>query len=466
MQWWKRVRRWAVGAVVVLAAGLGVTLDRVNFEPAFRQPEHAETRRRVAASAPAAIPAEGNLKAGFGRARLTPTLGAAVDRPEEGQFTRVPLAGYGARKGRPAQGVHDDVHVKAVVLQVGERRLALVAVEALIVPPDVATAAAERVQRQTGLRREEIYFGATHTHASIGGWGEGLVAEAFAGPFQTGVREWWVSRIEAAVVAAVRDLQPARLGAARFAAPEFVKNRLVGELGRVDPEFSCTVIRQTAGRTGVLGSFAAHATVLAADEMSFSGDYPGYWARTVEEATGGMAIFFAGAVGSHGPVAGGKGHVGAERMGRALAERTLVALPGVELKDHVSLALRTVEVALPELQARVTDGWRLRPWLAQRLLPWGRPALVQALRMNGEVWLSTPCDYSGELALELKDLLRARGLSGVVTSFNGGYVGYVLPRRYDHYDSYESQRMSFFGPQIGELLEETLRTLALDAVAR
>jgi hypothetical protein len=466
MQWWKRVRRWTAGTLVVLGVGLVATLDRVSFEPAFRQAEHLETRRRLTASAAVAPRAEGNLSAGFGRARLTPTLGAAVDRPEEGQFVRIPLAGYGARKGKPAQGVHDDVHVKAVVLQAGDRKVAMVAVEALIVPPDVATAAAERVQRSTGIRREEIYFGATHTHASLGGWGEGLVAEAFAGPFQAGVREWWVSRIEAAVTAAAQDLRPAQIGATRFAAPEFVKNRLVGELGRVDPEFSCTVIRQTGGRTAVLGSFAAHATVLSADEMAFSGDYPGYWARAVEEATGGVAVFFAGAVGSHGPVAGGKGHAGAERMGKALAERVLAALPQVALAEGATLSLRTVELALPELQVRVTDGWRLRPWLAQRLLPWGRPALLQALRLNDQVWLSTPCDYSGELGLELKDLLRARGFAGVVTGFNGGYVGYVLPRRYDHYDSYESQRMSFFGPQIGETMEDTLRTLALEAVAR
>lgn len=446
-------------------AGLVAALDRVDFTPAFLQPAHAETRRRLEASAPAAVPVAGTLAAGFGRARLTPELGAAVDQPEEGRFTQLPLAGYGGRKGRPARGVHDEVEVKAVVLQVGARRCALVAVEALIVPPDVATAAAERVERRTGLRREEIYFGASHTHSSLGGWGEGVVAEAFAGPFHPGVREWWTSRIEAAVVAAVADLRPALMGAIRFAAPDLVKNRLVGELGRVDSEFSGTVIRQTGGRVGVLGSFAAHATVLSADEMSFSGDYPGYWARAVEEATGGVAVFLAGAVGSHGPVAGGKGQVGAERMGRLLAERTIAAMPGAAMAEQVSLALRTVELALPELQVRVSDGWRLRPWLAARLLPWGRPALVQGLRMNGQVWLSTPCDYSGELALELKDLLRARGVAGVVTSFNGGYVGYVLPRRYDHFDSYESQRMSFFGPQIGEMLEETLRRLALDAVA-
>jgi hypothetical protein len=193
---------------------------------------------------------------------------------------------------------------------------------------------------------------------------------------------------------------------------------------------------------------------------------PGLWAGAVEAATGGVAVFFAGAVGGHGPVAGGKGHAGAERIGKALAERVLAASPQVALAERATLSLRTVELALPELQVRVTDGWRLRPWLAQRLLPWGRPALLQALRLNDQVWLSTPCDYSGELGLELKDLLRARGFAGVVTSFNGGYVGYVLPRRYDHYESYESQRMSFYGPQIGETMEETLRTLALDAVAR
>ena len=58
-----------------------------------------------------------------------------------------------------------------------------------------------------------------------------MVAEAFAGGFQPGVRTWFAGRIVEAVRQAVADLKPASIGQGRFAAPEFVRNRVVGEAG-------------------------------------------------------------------------------------------------------------------------------------------------------------------------------------------------------------------------------------------
>ena len=274
----------------------------------------------------------------------------------------------------------------------------------------------------------------------------------------------------ATIVAAVRDaladLKPAELGHNRFPAPEFVRNRLVGALGKTDPEFSFLVVRQRAGGTAVAGSFAAHATVLGADVMEFHGDYPGYWQRAVEEATGGLAVFIAGAVGSHSPVAGAKGFAGAERMGRALAAGVVERLRATALSPSAHLATSAVEVSLPELNARVTDSLRLRPWLAGMLLPVRDECLLQAVRIGGVVWVSTPCDFSGELALGVKDHLRARGSDAVVTSFNGGYVGYVIPRKYYHLPGYEPRTMSFHGPNVPDYFDETIRALADGLISR
>jgi hypothetical protein len=348
-----------------------------------------------------------------------------------------------------------------VALRVGERRVVLVAVEALIVPAEVTDLAMAQLARDPQLTRGQVYLGATHTHCSLGGWGEGWVGEAFAGPFHPGARVWMAECIVRAVREAVRDLQPAALGHGRFAAPDLVRNRLVGALGQVDPEFNFLVVRQTAGRQAVVGSFAAHATLLGSEVMEFSGDYPGSWQRAVETATGGMAVFFAGGVGSHSAAGAGKGFAGAERYGRELAARLLPHLRTTALTPHVTLGVGAVDLVLPPLNVRVTDGIRLRPWLAQRLLPVRPECVLQALRLNDVIWFSTPCDYSGELALGLKDFLRARGRDGAVTSFNGGYVGYVVPSRYTHLDGYEPRRMAFHGPNVPDYFDETLRKLAL-----
>jgi len=331
----------------------------------------------------------------------------------------------------------------------------------LIIPAEVTDSAMQRLEEENHLSREQIYLSATHTHCSLGGWGEGFVGEAFAGEFQSGARVWFADRIVTAVRDAIADLKPAAFGRGRFDAPEFIRNRLVGDLGKVDPEFSFLVLKQAGGKTIVLGSYGAHATVLSSGVMEFSGDYPGCWQRAVEQATGGAAIFLAGGVGSHSPVPGEKGFTGTDRMGQALARKLLDQLPQIPLTNRIAFGIFGLEVTMPPLNVRVSDGTRLRPWLARRLLPVHPDSYLQAFRLDDAVWISTPCDFSGELALDIKDFLRARGGAAVITSFNGDYVGYVIPSRYYHLDGYEPRLMSFFGPNVPAYFDEFIRAMAL-----
>lgn len=454
-----------VGAAIALLIPLValLCLDLVDYTPYFREGYYTGTATRFREKTATNTVVHGNVEAGFGRKLLTPSLNAQ-GASGDGKFSQLPLAGYGDRDGKPATGVHDDLFVKAVAVRVRSELAIFFGADALIIPREIADGATAQLSRELGVRREQLYFSATHTHCSLGGWGEGLVGEAFAGDFNPGARIWFIDCIVTAAKAAFADLQPASHGSGRFEAPEFVRNRLVGELGKVDSEFSYAIFKQNSGRIAVLGSYSAHATVLSAKIMEFSGDYPGYWQRAVEQATGGLAVFLAGAVGSHGPVPGRKSFEGAERMGQALATELLEQLPTTHLTNSITLGVLGLEVGLPALHVRLTDGLRLRPWISRKLLPVAGDSFVQGVRMGSNVWLSTPCDFSGELALEIKDLLRARHFDGVITSFNGDYVGYVIPSRYYHMSGYEPRVMSFYGPNVPEYLDELLRKIALDLV--
>ena len=156
-----------IGCVGILVA----CLDGVDYRPYFRQPYYTETVARLRAVVATNTMARGELEAGFGAARLTPTVNALRDDPTQGQFRQLPLAGYGDRKGRPATGAHDEIYVKAVALRVGTRLGVMVGADALIVPREVADMAAERLEKELGLRREQLYLSATHSHCSLGGWG-------------------------------------------------------------------------------------------------------------------------------------------------------------------------------------------------------------------------------------------------------------------------------------------------------
>ena len=455
--------RVLAGLATLAVATVIVCLDGVDSRPYFREAYYAQTTALLRAGAETNKLARGELAAGFGRARLSPTVKVAQDVPAEGRFRTLPLAGYGSRHGKPANGVHDDIYVKAVAFKVGDRLGVMVGADALIIHREVAEMAARRLE-ELGLSREQIYLSATHTHSSLGAWGEGMVEEAFAGGFQPAVRVWFSDCIVAAVREAIGDLKPAQFGHGRFTSSQFIRNRLAGGLGKVDPEFSYAVVKQNTGKLAVLGVYGAHATILGSDMMDFSADYPGCWERTVEQATGGLAVFLAGGVGSQSPVPPVRGLEGAEQMGQALARMLIERLPQTPLTNSVTFGMIGLDVTMPPLNVRLSNGVRIRPWLAGRLVPAKSHSFLQVFRIDDSVWISTPCDFSGELGLGIKDFLRVRGSDAAITSFNGDYVGYVIPSRYYHLNGYEPRLMSFFGPNVPDYFDELIRSMALTLV--
>lgn len=451
----------ALAAFILLASLLLICTVSPLEEGSFLKSDYfRQTRARLEETTRTNFMVTGPLRAGFGRARLSPMLGAAEAQPTEGRFTSLPLAGYGDREGRPAAGSHDDLFVKAVALQVGASRVVLASADLLIVPREIAGLVTDRALADFGLQRDRVYLGATHTHASLGGWGEGFVAEAFAGKFQPGVREWIAECFVNAIRQSLTNLQPATFREGAFRDALHVRNRLVGELGQIDPDFTFLAFTQEGGTTAVVGSYAAHATVLPGRNMEFSGDYPGAWQRAIETRSNVFGMFFAGSVGSHAPVAGGNGFEHVERMGTALAQATFAQLELTVPTNIVSLGLQGLTVDLPQLHVRVTDSLRLRPWLARELLPVSDHTFMQAVRLNQALWVSTPCDYSGELALDTKSVLARSGLRANITSFNGDYIGYLIPGRYYHMGGYEPRVMSFFGPAMPDYLDHLIWNLA------
>ena len=448
----------------VVGAGIGALLGALLFilapveapVPWTAEPVRASVQQSLKTRQQELRIATGRLQAGWARRRLTPILGTPLDDGASGRFRALPLAGFGARQGKPARGVRQELWTKALAMQVGEQRVVLIASDLLIVPREVAEGVVSNLTVRPGLRRDQVYFTATHTHGSLGGWGEGLVAEQFGGTFVPEVRTWMVGQLTDVAREALGSVGPAAVGFDAFAAPEGIRNRLVGESGSVDPGFAYLRVRREDGQEALWGSYGAHATVLGSGEMQFHGDYPGVWQEVVEAETGGMALFAAGAVGSHGPRTTQPGWEGAQALGRSLARQVLDRRTGCALQSQVALGSVAVSFRLPPLRVRLGEHIQLRPWAARRVLPVADETTLQGIRIGSWIWLSTPCDFSGELALELKTQARTRGVHCAVTSFNGDYVGYVIPTRYQSLNSYESRTMCFYGPTLTEGFMETL----------
>lgn len=257
-----RLGRVALYGIGLLALIVAVSVKPVDREPYFTTGYYNGTKKGFDDTSKAYQPVSGALKAGFGKAKLSPELGAAQDDPVHGKFKWLPMAGYNPRGGKPAEGVHDDLWAKAIAFEVNGHRLVMLRLDALIIPREVSEEVVKALGEKHGLKREEIYFSATHTHSGIGGWGPDPISKAFGGGFNAGIPKWFATQLVAAAGDALGNLQPASLGSGRFHEPDYVRNRLAKDRGRIDDEFSYLMVKQQGGTTGVIGVYNAHATCL------------------------------------------------------------------------------------------------------------------------------------------------------------------------------------------------------------
>jgi neutral ceramidase len=394
-------------------------------------------------------PVNGSLQAGFSKVSITPVLNSATDNFENGEFIKIPLAGFGARKGMPAAGIHDSIFVKAAAMKIENKLVVFVGADLLIIPPNI-TDSVMKILEVKDINRDQVFLSATHSHSSLGAWGPGFTGKEFAGEFNPNLVKWLVQQISKAVLTAVADLKPATISTGDFNAANYTRNRLIGELGTKNDDFSYIFLQQKGGKRAVIGSFSAHATTMGDKNMEISGDYPGYWQRKMENTTVDYAIFMAGAVGSQTNRGEGEGFEKPRFIGEALADCTACHIKNPLPKDSVSFSAVTIKLNLPEYHFRLTTTRNLSTCMTKKLMPLPDNAYLQAVRLGNMVWVTTPSDFSGEFALQLKNKLEVKGFDANVTSFNGSYVGYIIPGRYFYLDKYEPKTMGFFGPTMGD----------------
>ncbi|OOG78695.1 neutral/alkaline non-lysosomal ceramidase N-terminal domain-containing protein [Algoriphagus sp. A40] len=441
---------------VVILILLAILLKPVDFTPYFETDYYTETQLRYDSLIQSIHTEKGAVSIGLSKVNLTPTFGSDSDDAVSGKFIAMPLSGYGGRPGT-ATAVHDSIYIKSAAIRVGQRTLVIVGSDLLIMPPDAARIVVDRANAELDLDRSDLLFTATHTHSSIGAWSGGYIGESFNGPHNPLVTDWIAQQIFNSIALAVQDLQPGSIGMGSLPISHFVRNRLVGEKGKIDPDFMLIQVEQASGKKALIGSYNAHATTLGSSNLEISAEYPGYWQRKLEQSEFDLAIFLAGSVGSHSyRNVDGEKFEKTKFLGEALVDSVQAYLPNILMKDSIAVRSMTLKVSLPELQFRITDGLRLRPIWAEKLFPEVGEVYLQATRLDSLVWGTTPSDFSGETTLLYKNAAGAKDLRAMVTSFNGAYTGYIIPCKYHHLEGYEPRIMNWFGPGYNPMINDIL----------
>lgn len=381
------------------------------------------------------------IQAGWAKVNITPP------RP-------VPMAGYGDRKGKKYRAVRDSIWVRAFVFDNGKNKAAWVTMDLLIVPPEIKQAL-EKTLPSVGFSISQTYLTATHTHSSIGGWAKKLVGRLIAGKYDKQVVQMVTEGIVKAIQQADSHKEKARFGLARYYAPDLVNHRITSE-GTVDSTLYLLKIQQTSGATAAMINFSAHATCLTSREYSLSRDYPGALVDTLEKKAGiDFAAFGAGGVGSHSPAAAGSDYEKIINMATLLSHKISLGFDTITLNYQHQLFSMQVPLPLRTPQWRISKNWRLRPWLFYALYG-DYPSALTVLQTGNIIWIGTPCDFSGELALQIQAPAQH---PVIINSFNGGYIGYITNDRYYDRNHYETRVMNWFGPENGAYFVETINRL-------
>ncbi|MCG2460424.1 neutral/alkaline non-lysosomal ceramidase N-terminal domain-containing protein [Flavobacteriaceae bacterium F89] len=450
-KWQRRSIKVLISLAILFLLLRIFAVSSIDTTPYFKTAYYGETIEKMNAEANSMAETNGVLHAGFSKVNITPKIVDRSANPGKGEFTAIKMAGFG--NGQIAKGVHDSLYAKAIALQVGEKVLILISADLVFMPESVVAKVKENVKDR--VSREQLIFGATHTHSSVGNCIPGVVGKSFGGEYQPEVVQWLSDKFTQVITEALADKRPAKFASDFISVPNLVRNRIIGETGRLNDKLNLFSVVQDRGKKAVIGIFSAHATTIGTWNDKFSGDYPGYFQRSLETNAVDLALFFAGTVGSQSNMGKGEKFDKAKYIGETLADSAEILLKKMKYDSIVSLTPMATELEIPKLQAfYITDRLRLSPMAGGLLIPKPESPYLQGFKLNNFVWIAMPYELSGEYGIDLKNALELQGYDSALTCFNGQYLGYIVPQKYYYYDTYEARLMGWYGPSMGDYLME------------
>ncbi|MFP4095460.1 MAG: neutral/alkaline non-lysosomal ceramidase N-terminal domain-containing protein [Cyclobacteriaceae bacterium] len=379
------------------------------------------------------------IRAGWSQCNITPAQ-------------KLHLMGYGWKGDY--ESVHDSLMLRCFVFDDGRQKVALLSYDLMIVHPDLS-AAIRQAADSAKLEVDGLYFTAVHTHKGYGEWARGLGGWLTAGGYNPELVSFVVKQTLAAIREADKSRQKIQIGYAAFSQPDLLRNRLTK--GPADDDLLRVLkLEKEDGQTALLCTFAAHATMINSRSMQLSADYPSSLVKVLEaHPEVDFAAYAAGAVGSHSPYREGDfSYQQMDEYATRLASPLLDSLNNIRTSYSQKLIYTSLPLHLGEAQLKIAESWRVSPWLFEAFFGKLQPQL-SGLRLGDVVLMGVPADYSGMLYGDLD----AHDLPLMVTSFNGNYIGYIIPDEYYNLPHREARELNWFGPYTGNYVTEMMNLL-------
>ncbi len=388
------------------------------------------------------------LKAGVARANITPPVGAITS-------------------GNPSAGITGEMFAKALVLDDGKTKAALVTVDVCMLCGQVVSETRERIEQAVGIPGRCVMFAASHTHSSPATMREAWGPGAENVPDHSYIDQL-VAKMAGAVSEADSRLAEARIGVGEGNAP-FNINRWIptpdGPKGArwgpnpdapTDETLSVLRVDRPDGTPlAAMVNFAAHASVASWGKY-FCADYPGYMQETLENFYGGgtTVMFANGASGDlkikwlktkeDGSIDFAYGDAkAARRWGRVIAGAALSVMEQIETTEQelkISAASKIADLpmlplpSVDQIEKRLADKqkagedttWeeRILPQLRDGTAPTTIDGEVQLIRLGNDIaLLAVPGELFVEIGLRMRAELGCKHL--FIVGYANGYTGYL-----------------------------------------
>ncbi len=402
------------------------------------------------------------LQAGAATSNITPWLGVTMP---------------GSFHPRYGEDVHDELLAKALVIDNGDVRIAMVTCDLIAIPEAIANAVKARIEERCGISPECVMVNATHTHSGAG------VSNLLGMGEDEGYTTWLPLKVADAVELAVKRMQPARAGFASVMEdrisfyrrwlmkdgtvrmnPGLNNPDLVRPMGEIDPELAMMYVEGVDGTPiSVVASFSLH-YVGTGSVGEVSADYFGQFFNLMRHYLGGncVPILWNAASGqiNNNDYSGeriwrDRGHPRARRMANVLAGHVLTEIQLMDLDEELALESVTgtlafsrkviTEADLDIAEQILAGGYEYEEgpfsWVVgqpvrqdrvgvyarqcQRLaaLPEQMTAPVQAIRLGDAAILALPGEIFVETGLRIKAQTSASPL--MLVSLANGSIGYV-----------------------------------------
>ncbi len=391
------------------------------------------------------------------------------------------MTGFAARV-RPTTGSHDPIMARALLLNDGHTRLALVVCDVIGFTPAVVADLRDRIARQSSIPAANVLISCTHTHS-------GPATMPFRGVMGY-IDADWLAGAQQQVVELVASL-PAALKPARLAHG----TARVGGIGynRQDPSHAVDdtlTVLAVDGADGMplstLVNYATHPVVLGPSNLQFSADYPGEVARALAKRRGGIGLYLQGTCGDVDPVVyrergwGSGTFDDTRQIGETLAGAAIAALQGAVWMDDATLRAgsRMLQVPLdappsPQKLAELIAGFEadrqqaraaadvMREKVADAMLEWahelkqaaGSGTLPQILpselfvaAINDIRLIGMPFEPYSDIGLQVRAALQP--LPVMVAGYANGLYGYCPTAWAKHQGGYGADESCRWFPHL------------------